>query len=269
MLLVSHGEPSLMKALGVDGVCPECRLNRESIKGLAARARRARDAGLACNWVGAEWNLVERTIDDPVLLDTAIELLEEMPKAGISDMLVSCGLRKLSEMSEEDRKTYETRYVKHLGVLYARAQDLGVHVLMHTSLMPGIYLDSVDAWERWIDVFAMESNGILLCTGCTELAGADAGELIDRWLPRIRAIHVRGVTGRFADGSDTEVRLDAGMFDAQALFEKLRAVGYAGPVIPEHFPELPCENSAAVGEAFALGYCRALIQAAARGEKQD
>lgn len=54
------------------------------------------------------------------------------------------------------------------GVLYARAEELGVRVAMHTALMPGIHLDS-----------------------------------------------------------------------------------------------------AAVGEAFALGYCRALIQAAAGGEKQD
>lgn len=82
-------------------------------------------------------------------------------------------------------------------------------------------------------------------------------------------IHVRGVTGRFTDGSDGEVRVDAGTLDIPVLFERLRAAGYGAAVIPEHFPELPCENSAAAGEAFALGHCRALIRAGAEGERRD
>ena len=81
MLLVScGGEPALVKALGVDGVCSECELSHESIRGLAGRVREARDCGLTCEWVGPDWNLIEKTIHDASLLNVAVELLEEMRK---------------------------------------------------------------------------------------------------------------------------------------------------------------------------------------------
>lgn len=261
MQLVSQGNPRVLSAMGLDGAAVGCSVTPEGIASLAAQVTQARDCGLRCDAAGADWNLIEKTIDDPGLMSEVMALLDEMAKLGMSDLMISCGLKKLDTLSEADRRTYETRYVEHLGQMYERGQGLGLHVCLHTSVAPGIYLDSVSAVDRWLREFAMEANSLLLCVGCTESAGLDTLAMIDRWLPRIRIVHVRNVVGRYADGSAKDVRLDSGALDLPQVFRKLASVGFQGTVMPEHFPEFPCDNGRTVSQAFSLGYCRALIQA--------
>lgn len=272
MRLVSDGEPALLKAMGVDGVV----LGRapgifgdelgtiitpENISTFAEQAKEARDHGLVCDCIYPNWNLVEKTIDNPRYMNTVMVVFDELAKQGLTDLFISCGLRDLNGVSGAERRTYEKHFVAHLECMYQHAEQLGLHICLHSSLMPWIYLRDVDAWDRWLDDFPMEANSIVLCLGCTELAGLDAVDLIEKWHPRIRAIHVRNVVGRFRNNSHVDVRVDSGTLNLPRVFEKLHRVGFQNCIIPEHFPEFPCPGGLLVSNAFALGYCRALIQA--------
>jgi len=262
MKLLSYGDPPLLVAMGVDAAVVSCPATSEGIKALPGQVMKARDAGLVCECVGSDWDLVEKTIAAPGLMDTVIAMLDEMATLALLDLVVSCGLTKLEELSSDERDTYQTRYVEHLGRMYRHAQELGLHVCLHTSVMPGLYLNDVAAWDRWLERFPMEANSILLCVGCTRSAGLDTLELIDHWLDRIRVVHIRNVVGRFDEGTARDVRVDNGELDLVSVFEKLDAVGFEGAVMPEHFPKFPCDNGTVVSQGFSLGYCRALMQAA-------
>lgn len=261
MRLCSIGDPPLLKAMGLDGVVLCCKATPGDIGALAEQARKAQDYGLKVEAVMPEWGLIEQTIQDPDHVDNVLALLDEMARLGLSDLHTSCGLTLLDSLSEDRRRTYRSLYSQHLGQIYERATALGLYVGLHHTLRPGIHLGSVDVVDQWLARFPMDANAILLCVGCTESAGLDTLALIDKWLPRIRAVHIRNVVGSFADDTARDVRLDSGTLDMPSVFRKLAAVGYDGPVMPEHFPELPCDNGRTVSQAFALGHCRALIQA--------
>ena len=257
--------------MGVDGVVLGCPpggrgqelgtvVTSENVDRFARQAHEARDHGLACEWVYPDWNLIEKTIDDPRCLNTVRKLFDALAEHGLSDLLVSCGLRNLEALSAADRATYKRRFAEHLDMLYRHAEPLGLHLCLHTSLMPWVYLRDVEAWDRWFREFPCEANSIVLCLGCTESAGLDALELIGKWNPRIRAVHVRNVVGRFENRTHEDVRLDGGTLALPPVFDKLARLDFRGAVIPEHFPELPCAEGLSVSRAFALGYTRALIQ---------
>lgn len=264
MKLVSFGAPELLSAMGVESVAVGCKMDHESIAALADQVHRAREQGLECDYVGTDWNMIEKTIDDPSLVDTVLFLLDTMAEHGLTDLMVSCGLKRIDTMPDDERRTYTTRYVDHMARIYARADELGRHVDLHSSIMPGIFLDSVEAWDRWFERFPAKSNAMLLCVGCTQSAELETQPLIDRWFDRIRVVHMRNVTGAFRTGDARDVRIDSGALDLPSVFGKLAAASYKGAVMPEHFPEFPCENGMVVSQGFSLGYCRGLIQAAGR-----
>ena len=272
MLLTGQGDPALLKAMGVDGVVLGCApgvrgeelgtvITPDSICRFAEEAEKAREHGLVCECSNPDWNLIEKTSDDPGYMDTVMALFDGLSKHGLTDLFVSCGLRNLDPLSRTERKTYEKRFVEHLGRMYEHAEQLGLHICLHSSLMPWVYLRDVDAWDRWLSDFPMEANSIVLCLGCTESAGLDAVELIERWHGRVRAVHVRNVVGRFKNKSHKDVRIDCGTLSLPPVFQKLHRVGFQGSIIPEHFPEFPCTDGLLASQAFAIGYCRALMQA--------
>jgi len=266
MQLLSYGDPALLVAMGVESAVVSCPATPDGIKALAGQVKRARDAGLVCDCVGSDWVLIEKTIDDPALMDTVMAMLDEMSALGLSDLMISCGLKKFEDFPNDERNTYETRYVEHVGRMYERAQELGLHVCLHSSVMPGLFLKDVPTWDEWLARFPMEANSILLCVGCTQSAGLDTLELIDHWLDRIRVVHIRNVVGSFKDGTAKDVRIDSGELDLVSVFKKLDAVGFQGAVMPEHFPQFPCDNGTIVSQGFSLGYCRAMMQAAASSD---
>ena len=271
MRLVNDGNPALLKAMGVDGVVLGCApgvqgeelgtvITTENVNHFGQLAREARDHGMVCESVYPDWNLIEKTIDDPAYLGAVKVVFDRLAEHGLTDLLISCGLRSLDALSEDQRNTYERRFVNHLGELYRHAESLGLRLCLHTSLMPWIYLNSVNAWDQWFRQFPTQANCIVLCLGCAESAKLDSQNLIEKWRERIRAVHVRNIEGRFDDRSHEDVRLDSGALDLPGVFECLARVDYQWAIIPEHFPEFPCDEGMLVSQAFALGYCRALIQ---------
>jgi D-mannonate dehydratase len=280
VLLVSDGDPALLKAMGLDGVILGCApgvqgeelgtvITAENVDHFGRLAQEARDHGMVCESIYPDWNLVEKTIDDPDYLATVKSLFDGLARHGLTDLLISCGLRDLDALSEDHRNAYEHRFATHLAELYEHAESLGLRLCLHTSLMPWIYLNDIDAWDHWFQRFPTQANCIVLCLGCAESAGLDALRLVEKWHRRIRAVHVRNVEGRFHDSSHKDVRLDHGKLALPRAFESLARVDFQGAIIPEHFPEFPCTDGLLVSRAFALGYCRALIQAYRDGSCEE
>lgn len=271
MLLVNDGDPTLLKAMGVDGVvlghAPGVYgdelgtvVDLNNLQSIVDQAARARDCGLVCQSIYPDWNLVEKMIDDPSYVDSVLALCDELAKHGLVDIFVSCGLRDVQNLGADEQREYEQRFVENLGRIYQHLEQLGMHLCLHASLMPWIVLRDVAAWDRWHAMFPSTANAMILCLGCTESAGLCAVERIEHWRTRIRAVHVRNVQGSFAERSHQDVRLDCGSLDLPPVFDQLRKVNFQGSIIPEHFPEFPCELGLLVSKAFALGYCRAMMQ---------
>lgn len=241
-------------------------VNRDNLQVFVEQASRARDCGLVCQSIYPDWNLVEKTINEPTYVDQVLPLLDELATHGLVDIFVSCGLRNIKDLTNDDRRTYESRFVANLTRIYEHAEQLGLHVCLHASLMPWIFLRDVAAWDRWHRMIPLNSNAMILCLGCVASAGIPAVERVERWHTRIRAVHVRNVQGSFADRTHRDVRVDCGILELPPVFAALKRIGFQGSVIPEHFPEFPCEQGLQTSKAFSLGYCRALMQ---NGEDGD
>jgi hypothetical protein len=272
MYLANPGDPLLLPAMGVQGVvlgsAPGANgeelgtvVTPENVALFVRQAQHARDQGLLCRWIYPDWRLVEKVVDDDGYLDRITAVLEALAEHGLTDLFVSCGLRPVERLSPKERECYQDRFRTQLGRLYRRADDLGLYVCLHSSLMPWIFLCDPDAWDRWLADLPSPANSILLCLGCVGSAGLDAADLIGRWKQRVRAVHIRNVVGSFHDRSHRDVRVDCGTLDLPRIFSELSAAGFEGPLIPEHFPDLPGDGGHRISQAFALGYCRGLIQA--------
>jgi mannonate dehydratase len=113
------------------------------------------------------------------------------------------------------------------------------------------------------------SSGVLFCVGCwSEMAGPN-GETED--IPaaikalgsqRIFQVHFRNCDSSLPRFVETFP--DGGYLDMPGIMRALREIDFQGMVVPDHVPK--CTGSVAgekVGEAFILGYIRALMQATA------
>ena len=106
--------------------------------------------------------------------------------------------------------------------------------------------------------------GLLFCLGTIQESGADMPAALRRFgaAGKLFCIHFRNVRGtvpRFQ-----EVFQDEGDYDSVAQMRTLHEVGYAGYVMPDHYPLVAGDNeSHDTARAWCVGYLRALIQATA------
>ena len=72
-------------------------------------------------------------------------------------------------------------------------------------------------------------------------------------------VHFRNISSPMPDFHETFP--DNGYLDMYRIMAALAQVGYAGMVVPDHVPQLEDGADSGAGEAYILGYIRALIQA--------
>ena len=110
-------------------------------------------------------------------------------------------------------------------------------------------------------------SGILFCVGCfAEMFGPDgtgedvAGAIYEFGSRgHIFQVHFRNISSPMPDFHETFP--DNGYLDMHRIMTALAQVGYAGMVVPDHVPQLDEDADSRTGEAYILGYIRALIQA--------
>lgn len=128
-------------------------------------------------------------------------------------------------------------------------------------------LRSADALERAINLVPSPYSGITLCQGTLTTAGEDIPATIRRFAQqdKIFFVHfrdIRGTAERFE-----ETFHDDGKTDMFAAMQTYVAVGFHGPMRPDHVPTLAGEDNQhpgyeTLGKLFAIGYIKGLMEAA-------
>jgi mannonate dehydratase len=125
-------------------------------------------------------------------------------------------------------------------------------------------LHTVEGFERLVQLAPSPANAICFCQGSFATMNVDISATIRRLGPWIRYVHFRDVRGTPEDFAETFH--DNGPTDMVAAMRALREVGFAGPLRPDHVPQLVGEEDGEpgytmLGRLFAYGYIQGLMQA--------
>jgi mannonate dehydratase len=152
------------------------------------------------------------------------------------------------------------------------AEEAGVKLGLHPDDPPRESLrgtprivTSVEAYDRVLDIYDSEHNGVTFCQGNFAAMGADIPAAIRHFGDRINFVHFRDVEGdadRFV-----ETWHDAGPTDMLAAMRAYEEIGFDGPMRPDHVPTMAGEDNSnpgyhTLGRLFAIGYMRGLLDAA-------
>lgn len=154
------------------------------------------------------------------------------------------------------------------------AEKAGVKLAMHPDDPPlanignvGRIFYNVEGFERLIDMFDSESNGITLCQGNFAAMGVDIPATVKSLVAtgRVHFAHFRDIQGTAENF--TEVFHDDGKTDMFAAMCAYLDAGFDGPMRLDHSPTVegdPHENPGYEphGRLFAIGYMKGLLQAA-------
>lgn len=128
--------------------------------------------------------------------------------------------------------------------------------------MPRI-VTSVDSYDRVLNIYDSEYNGLTFCQGNFAAMGADIPSTIRHFGKRINFVHFRDVRG---DADEfVETWHDAGPTDMLAAMDAYDDVGFDGPMRPDHVPTMAGEANDnpgyhTKGRLFAIGYMRGLLE---------
>jgi len=181
-------------------------------------------------------------------------------------------------------RTYSTdelwnNYESFIHSVLPVAEENGVRLQLHPNDPPvdhqGVprLFSTRAAFRRAMEIANHSAySGILFCVGCfAEMFGPNGqGEDIPGAIyefgsrGHIFQVHFRNISSPMPDFHETFP--DNGYLNMFQIMKALSEVGYTGMVVPDHVPKLTvngrAENQAELaGEAYILGYIRALIQA--------
>ncbi len=163
-----------------------------------------------------------------------------------------------------------------LKAVVPEAEAAGVKLAMHPDDPPlspirGLarIMRSVDNYQRLLDLYPSEVNGIALCQGNFTLMTDDLPGAIRHFgkQNRIFFVHFRDVRG--TPEKFVETFHDEGQTDMLACMEAYRDVGYEGVCRPDHVPTVVGDDNSHAsysmyGRLFAIGYLRGLQEAVYR-----
>jgi mannonate dehydratase len=174
------------------------------------------------------------------------------------------------------KKIGEAQLLENLRYFLERvlpvAEEEGVRLALHPDDPPipepmggaARIVSSLEHYERIFNLVPSPSNAMLFCQGCVTEMGVDVYQAIRRIgaLGKIAYVHFRNVRG--TPQSFQEVFVDEGQVDMYQAMQTYKEVGFEGPFMMDHTPEIPLDRQNREGHAFAVGYIRAMIQAVYR-----
>lgn len=148
------------------------------------------------------------------------------------------------------------------------AEDADVRVCLHPDDPPipdplggaARITSSIEQYHRIFDLVPSESNAMLFCQGCVAEMGVDIYESIRSVGSRgkIGFVHFRDIQGSPYDFVETFI--DEGQNDMLRAMQAYKEVGFTGPYMMDHTPQMPEGYDHTHGHAYANGYIKALIQ---------
>ena len=163
------------------------------------------------------------------------------------------------------------RLERFLAEMLPVAEEAGVRLALHPDDPPADQLrggarlvNQPDKYQRVLDLAPSPANALEFCLGSLqEMTDGDLYETIEHYgrQGRIGYVHFRNVKGKVP--AYQEVFVDEGDIDMLRVVRVLKEVGFDGVIIPDHTPEMTCAAPWHAGMAYALGYIKAAVQAAA------
>jgi len=152
------------------------------------------------------------------------------------------------------------------------AEDSGVTLALHPDDPPipkpmggaARIVSTLDQYEQIFDLVPSPSNAMLFCQGCVAEMGEDIPAAIRRMgsKGKIIYVHFRNICGNPL--SFREVFVDEGQQDMFEAMQTYKEIGFNGPFMMDHTPQIPGDRESREGHAYAVGYIRAMIQAVFR-----
>jgi mannonate dehydratase len=164
---------------------------------------------------------------------------------------------------------------RFLRELIPAAEDAGVMMCMHPDDPPleqllgkARIMNSVEKFERLVNLVPSPSNAICFCQGTFAAMGCDIPASIRRLGRHIQYVHFRDVRG--TRENFVETFHDNGPTNMAEAMRAYRDIGFSGPMRPDHVPQLYGEDEGEpgytmLGRLFAYGYMRGLMHAVADG----
>jgi mannonate dehydratase len=121
-------------------------------------------------------------------------------------------------------------------------------------------LGSIEGMKRLMETVPSEANCLNFCQGTLAEMGVDVIEAIRYFGSRgkIQHVHFRNVRGSVPRFDESFI--DDGDVDMLQALRTYKEVGYTGTIMPDHWPRV-VGDSPLIGEAHALGYLKALMEA--------
>lgn len=169
------------------------------------------------------------------------------------------------------------RLAAFLSELVPVAAEAGVTLAAHPDDPPADALrgtarlvNRAAKYDRLLGLVDSPANGLEFCLGSLqEMPDTDIYAATRHYVAsgRVAYIHFRNVSGRVPRYHETFV--DDGDIDMAEIVRILRDADYDGVLVPDHSPEMTCPSPWHAGNAYALGYMRALVgNAAALGPQR-
>lgn len=149
------------------------------------------------------------------------------------------------------------------------AEEAGVKLGLHPDDPPresvrGVprVANSVENYDRILEIYDSEHNGVTFCQGNFTAMGVDVPEAIRHFDEKINFVHFRDVEG---DADEfVETWHDNGPTDMHSAMEAFVDIGFDGPMRPDHVPTMAGEDNSnpgyhTKGRLFAIGYMRGLL----------
>lgn len=168
-----------------------------------------------------------------------------------------------------------------LKAVVPEAEKIGMNLSLHpddpqVNSIQGIsrIMNTVESFDRMLDIVPSKYNGITMCQGNFSLMGADIPALVRRWGKRdvINFVHFRSIqdlSGAIPSTKFTECFHDEGQIDMYQAMKAYYEIGFKGPLRPDHVPTMYGETNErpgymTLGNLFATGYIRGLAESVAK-----
>lgn len=151
------------------------------------------------------------------------------------------------------------------------AEEAGVKLALHPDDPPlspvrGVprIITSPEAYDRVLELYPSDANGISFCQGNFAAMGADIPAMIHHFAESIHYVHFRDVEGTAEEF--VEVWPDEGPTDMLEAMRAYHEIGFDGPMRPDHLPSMQGESNERPGyemkgRLLAVGYMRGLMEA--------
>lgn len=187
----------------------------------------------------------------------------------------------LTEYGEVSEDTLWTNLEYFMKAVVPEAEKAGVQLAMHPDDPPlspirglGRIMRSVDNYQRLLDMYPSEVNGIALCQGNFTLMTDDLPTVIRKFgkQGKIFFAHFRDVRGTVENFVETFH--DEGKTDMLGCMQAYKDIGFEGVLRPDHVPTMEGDNNdnpaySSIGRLFAIGYIKGLREAVYGSREED